>query len=428
VTADTIYALSSGSPPAAIALIRISGPRADAALEALAGRLPEARRATLGELRDPASGEILDRVLFLRFPGPNSATGEDIAELHLHGGRAVVSAVLKVLGRLDGLRAAEPGEFTRRAFENGRMDLAEAEGLADLLSAETQSQRRAAAAMAGGALSRLVEEWRQRLLSLSAAVEACLDFSDEGEVGEAWPEGWSRDVGDIEERLQTFLSRPSAERLRDGIRVAVAGPPNCGKSSLVNHLAGRDVAITSAREGTTRDLLEAPVAIGGLPFILIDTAGLRETGDEIESIGIDRARAAVDQSDLVLWLGDPAEAPSGERTILVGSKCDLAAEYRPGADIQVSSLTGEGMTALLDMLSERVASLLPGEGEVTGNRRQRQALSAALGHLREAGSAADLLIAAEALRQGRSALDEVTGRAGVEDMLDALFGRFCIGK
>jgi tRNA modification GTPase len=423
VTADTIFALSSGSPPAAVAVVRISGPRADAALAALAGRLPEARRASVARLT--WQGERLDEALVLRFPGPASATGEDIAELHLHGGRAVVTAVLWALGQIEGLRAAEAGEFTRRAFENGRIDLAEAEGLADLLQAETETQRRAAQALAGGALSRLVEEWQSRLLRQAAALEAVLDFSDEGEVGEGWPPGWGEAVAALEDEMEEALARPAAERLRDGLRVVIAGPPNVGKSSLLNWLAGRQAAITSAIAGTTRDLVEAPTALGGTPFLLVDTAGLRESGDEVEAIGVGLARRSIDAADLVLWLGAPGEAP--ERSVLVQSKLDLAPPERE-ADVRVSAETGEGMDALVALLIARARDLLPGDGEVALNARHREAIALAAGQLREAEQSQDLLIAAECLRQARVAVDRVTGRAGVEDMLDALFGRFCIGK
>jgi tRNA modification GTPase len=425
VTADTIFALSSGSPPAAVAVVRISGPRADAALEALAGRLPEPRRASVARLA--WRGERLDEALVLRFADPASATGEDVAELHLHGGRAVVAAVLAALGEIDGLRAAEPGEFTRRAFENGRIDLAEAEGLADLLQAETETQRRAAQALAGGALSRLVEAWQARLLGQAAALEAVLDFSDEGEVGEEWPPGWAEGVAALAAEMEAALARPAAERLRDGLRVVIAGPPNAGKSSLLNWLAGRQAAITSAIAGTTRDLVEAPTAIGGTPFLLVDTAGLRDSGDEVEAIGVGRARASMDAADLILWLGDPAEAPARARTILVQSKIDFVTAQRE-ADVRVSAETGEGMDALVALLIARARDLLPGEGEVALNARHRAAITTAAGQLREAEGSQDLLIAAECLRQARVALDRVTGRAGVEDMLDALFGRFCIGK
>ncbi len=423
---DTIFALSSGSPPAAVAVVRISGPRADQALERLAGRLPEPRRATVAPLQ--ADGLKLDEALVLRFPGPASATGEDVAELHLHGGRAVVAAVLDALEAMDGLRAAEPGEFTRRAFENGRIDLAEAEGLADLLAAETQSQRRAALAMAGGAVSRLVAGWQQRLLSLAAALEAAIDFSDEGEVGETLPPGWRDELAALAGDLDAVLARPSAERLRDGVRVVLAGPPNAGKSSLFNMLAGRDAAIISALPGTTRDLLEAPTSIGGIPFLLIDTAGLREAGDEVETIGVARAEASIEGADLILWLGPPESCPDPARCLLVASKSDERPVPADGVDLNVSARTGENVDALMEMLIERAKGVLPAEGEVSINARHRQLTAAALQHLMGVSTEGDFLILAEALRKARGALDQLTGQAGVEDMLDSLFGRFCIGK
>jgi tRNA modification GTPase len=416
---DTIFALSSGAPPAGVAMIRISGPRADAALAALAGRLPEPRVATFRRLR--YRGEAIDNTVILRFPGPDSATGEDIAELHLHGGRAVVARVLAILGGLEGLRAAEPGEFTRRGFENGRMDLAEAEGLGDLLMAETEAQRRAALALLGGALSRQVAAWQAELLSLSARIEADIDFSDEGDVAAT-----DLDVptGELAREIRRWLDRPAAERLRDGIRVVIAGPPNAGKSTLLNALAGREAAITAESAGTTRDVIEAPVAFGGVPFVLVDTAGLRDGADTIETIGVDRARAQIEAADIVLWLGAPADAPAG--AIRVGAKADLGA-VDSQADLAVSAVTGDGLQALVDALRARAAALLPGEGEVAINARHRAALVEVLARLEEA-VAPDPLIAAESLRQARAALDRITGRAGVEDMLGALFGRFCIGK
>jgi tRNA modification GTPase len=418
----TIFALSSGAPPAAVAVVRISGPRADAALAALAGSLPKPRTARLARLR--AEGEVLDNALVIRFPGPASATGEDVAELHLHGGRSVVAAVLAALGRIHGLRAAEPGEFTRRAFENGRIDLAEAEGLADLLEAETESQRRAALALAGGALSRRVDAWQARVLALAAQVEAALDFSDEDDVTPL-AAGFGAELRTIGQELADDLARPPAERLRDGLKVVIAGPPNAGKSSLLNALVERDAAITAAVAGTTRDLIEAPVAIGGAPFLLVDTAGLRDSADAIEAIGVERARAALDSADIVLWLGPPAEAPT--QAIRVHAKADLG-PAADGADISTSATTGEGIAALSRLLIQRSGALLPAEGEVALNARHRAALRDALEGLEEAESTADLLIVAEALRRARGALDRVTGKAGVENMLDALFGRFCIGK
>jgi tRNA modification GTPase len=422
---DTIFALSSGSPPAAIAVVRISGPRSEAALEALAGKLPGPRVAQLANLR--WRGEPLDRALVLRFPGPHSATGEDVAELHLHGGRAVVAAVLEALAGVEGLRPAEPGEFTRRAFENGRIDLAEAEGLADLLAAETQSQRRAALAMAGGALSRQVEAWRQRLLAMAAAVEAVLDFSDEGEVGDTLPQGLSDDLTALRAEIAAALARPTVERLRDGIRVVIAGPPNAGKSSLLNALVQREAAIVSSVAGTTRDVIEVPAAIRGTPFLLTDTAGLRDSGDEIESIGVARARDRLAEADIVLWLGEPDRGPA--RTILVAAKADLREDPDMAyADVAVSARTGAGIDRLLALLEERAQALLPGESEAAFNSRQETAAAVALGQLDRAAQETDLLLLAESLRLTRLELDRITGQAGVEDMLDALFGRFCIGK
>lgn len=421
---DTIYALSSGAPPAAIAIVRISGPGADAALQHLCGKTLPERRAKLVDLR--SNGEPLDRALALRFAGPNSATGEDVVELHLHGGRAVVSAVLGALSRLDGLRAAEPGEFTRRAFENGRLDLAEAEGLADLLAAETEAQRRAALAVAGGALSRQVDRWRGALLDLSAALEAVLDFSDEGEVGETWPPGWQQARDGLAAEIREFVRRPPAERLRDGIRVVIAGPPNAGKSSLLNYIAGRQAAITSPVPGTTRDVIEVPLALAGRPFLFSDTAGLRDSADEIERQGVSRAQAELGGADLVAWLGAPGTCPAAAQAIDIGSKCDLGPV--PPGSLPVSVATGEGIDALIERIVEASTRLLPAEGEISANARQRAALTVVLEALDEVGSASDMLVAAEALRIGRAALDRITGRSGVEDMLDTLFGRFCIGK
>jgi tRNA modification GTPase len=417
---DTIYALSSGAPPAAVAVVRVSGPRAHAALEALAGKLPEPRVAKLARLR--AHGEVLDNALVLRFDGPASETGEDVVELQLHGGRSVVAAVLEALGRIEGLRLAAPGEFTRRAFEHGRIDFAQAEGLADLIEAETEAQRRAALALAGGALSRQVEAWQARLLALAARIEAMLDFSDEGDVA---PDDIGKPLSALAAELDAYLARPTAERLRDGVRVAIAGPPNAGKSTLLNALTGRDAAITSALPGTTRDAIEAPVAYEGLPFLLVDTAGLRDGADAIEGIGIDRARAQIEAADLVLWLGDPAERP--ERAVVLHAKADLGGAAE-GADCVVSAKTGQGMADLVRILIRHSVLMLRTPDAVAPNARQRAALAEAVAALQEAGDAGDPLIAAESLRRARIALDRITGRAGVEDMLDALFGRFCIGK
>lgn len=426
---DTIYALSSGAPPAAIGIVRISGPGAGRAVEALAGRLPPARRATLALLRDPADGAPLDRALLLWFPGPDTATGEDLAEIHCHGGRAVVAAIQAVLSAMPGLRSAAPGEFTRRAFDNGRMDLNAVEGFADLLAAETDQQRRAALAMAEGHFSRRVEGWRLALLRLSAMTEAALDFSDEDDVPDA---GIEQRIGMEIETLAlevgAELARPSAERLRDGIRVVLAGPPNAGKSTLLNALAGREAAIVSDIAGTTRDRIEVPVALGGVPFLLTDTAGLHAgTGDAIEAIGMARAQAAIEAADILLWLGDPAVPPRPD-AVLIASQSDRPDWGAPAAPaLRLSAASGEGMDALRADLLARAAALLPAEGDYALQTRQRDGIATLLHHL-DTARHDDLLIVAEELRAARSAIDRLTGRAGTEDMLDMLFGGFCIGK
>ncbi len=420
---DTIFALSSGRPPAAIAVLRISGAKALESLEKLSGTRPEPRQAMLVTLRK--DGEILDRALALRFDAPNTVTGEDLVELHLHGGRAVVAAASAALAAM-GLRPAEAGEFTRRAFANGKIDLTEAEGLADLLAAETEGQRRAAIALAGGALSRQVGDWTERLLALAAAVEAQLDFSDEGDVDAGLPDAWHEAGRGLRDEIAQLLARPPAERLRDGVRVVIAGPPNSGKSTLLNAIVQREAAITSDIAGTTRDLIEVPVAIGGLPFLLIDSAGLRASDDAIEAIGVERAEAAIAVADLVLWLGDEHSMPEGPNVLPIHAKADLGAQA--GTGLKVSAHSGQGMAELLDRLTSHARALLPGQDELTTNQRQRDALTAALGHIDAAAQHDDLLLVAEELRQARLAFDAVTGRAGVEDMLDALFARFCIGK
>ncbi len=423
---DTIFALSSGAPPAGIAVIRVSGPAAGLALHALTGRDSSPRRAQLALLRDPQSGEPLDRALVLWLPGPASATGEDLAELHCHGGRAVIAAVEAALAAMPGLRRATPGEFTRRAFDNGRMDLNAVEGLGDLLAAETDSQRRAALLMAEGHFSRRIETWQDRLLTLSAMVEAALDFSDEDDVPAADIEARiADDIDALAGELTALLARPPAERLRDGIRVVIAGPPNAGKSTLLNALVGRDAAIVSDIAGTTRDRIEVPAAIDGVAYLFTDTAGLRvETGDAIEAIGIDRARSAMEAADIVLWLGDAGDAPEG--ALLIAAQSDTGGVARPG--LKLSARTGEGMDKLRSELRARTGILLPGEGDYALHARQRDAVEGVRGHLMRAGDVADLLVVAEELRGARLALDALTGRAGTESMLDRLFSGFCIGK
>jgi len=425
--AETIFALSSGAPPAGVAVVRISGAAAGGALDSLTGRArPAARRSVLRTLRDPVTSEPLDRALVLWLPGPGSATGEDMAELHLHGGRAVTRSVLDVLASLPGLRSAEAGEFTRRAFANGRIDLNEAEALADLLTAETDAQRRNAMLLAGGALSRAIEGWRERLLMLSARIEAVLDFDDEEDVTPI-DAGFADDLRHLAADVARWRSAPPAERLRDGIRVVLAGPPNSGKSSLINALSGREVAIVTPVAGTTRDLIEVPLAIGGIPFLLIDTAGLHERpDDEVEAIGIGRAAAAIAAADILLWLGPAADAPAG--ALRIGAQADRLSHDHAGVDIVLSAVSGEGMAMLREQLLARAAALLPGEGEAALSERQRLALARLGDALGLAMAEGDPLLVGEALRLGRAALDALTGRAGTEDLLDGLFGRFCIGK
>jgi len=424
--AETIFALSSGSPPAAIAVIRISGPGAGPALRTLAGTLPAARQARVATLRDPG-GEMLDRALVLWLPGPNSATGEDTAELHLHGGRAVVAAVQAALAALPGLRAALPGEFTRRAFLNGRIDLTEAEGLADLLAAETELQRKSALAAAAGKLSGRVTEWRDRVLLLSAQLEAQLDFSDDDDVG-SLDERFTWNIGALCREMAEHLAMPRAELLREGFRVVLAGPPNAGKSTLFNALVDAEAAITSPQAGTTRDVLSRPVSLDGVPYVFLDTAGLRDDAtDPIERIGVERAQGELDRADLVLWLGPPDQAPP--TAWIIAAKADLSGNSDPGlARHCVSARTGAGMADLRRDLVQHARSSLPLPGEAALNRGQADLVREAHDALAGLQQAIDPLLVAEHLRLARVCFDRLLGRATTEDMLDALFSRFCIGK
>lgn len=430
---DTIFALSSGQPPAGIAVIRISGSQAGAALLAMAGKLPLPRRATLATLRHPEDGTLLDRTMVLWLPGPGTATGENSVELHLHGGRAVIAAVETALSCLPNLRRAQAGEFTRRAFANGRIDLAEAEGLADLLSAETELQRRSALAMADGALSREVGRWREAVLNLSARLEAVLDFSDEDDVGEGeslLPANFADDCAALTNELAQWLARPRAEPLKEGFRVVLAGPPNAGKSTLFNALVEHEAAITAAEPGTTRDVLTHAVALDGVPFTFVDTAGLRDEGaGEIERIGIARARAAAERADLILWLGPDGEGPHGRPLWEVAAQCDAPdAMQKSETALHLSAITGEGMGTLRQKLIAHAKTALPAPGDAALNQRQHRLLAQVDETLARNHYEQDPLIAAEHLRLARRALDELIGRTGTEDMLDALFGRFCIGK
>jgi len=426
VPADTIFALSSGRPPAAISVIRISGPKAHEAGGRIAGRLPEPRTAAVRELRDPGSGELLDQGLVLRFDSPASSTGENIIEFQCHGGRAVVDALLAVLTSLEGLRVAEPGEFTRRAFENGRIDLTEAEGLADLIEAETESQRRAALALAEGGLRKQIAQWQERLLGLSAEVERAIDYDEDDEAVNPALGGA---CAALATELRLWLDRPRAERLKDGVRVVVAGPPNAGKSSLLNVIVGEERAIVTDLPGTTRDHIEVPLSLAGVPIVLTDTAGLRESSDRIEAIGIARAGSLIESADVLVWLGDPDEAPPHPRTIRVHAKADLPERGEVPADsIAVSAITGGGLRRLSHHIAMCAKTLLPAEDAIALNRRQAEQLAAAEAALQGASHSNDLVMSAEHIRIARLAFDRLTGHAGVEDVLDALFARFCLGK
>ena len=422
--ADTIFALSSGRPPAAISVIRVSGPQAHVAGERIAGSLPEARLAAVRELRHPETGDVLDEALVLRFDAPASSTGENIVEFQCHGGRAVVDSLLSALAAIGGLREALPGEFTRRAFENGRIDLTEAEGLADLIEAETESQRKAALALAEGGLRKQIEAWQDTLLGLSAQAERAIDYDEDDEAID--PALLSGCAG-LAAELASWLDRPRIEPLKNGVRVVVAGPPNAGKSSLLNAIAGEERVIVTDIPGTTRDHIEVPLSLGGIPILLTDTAGLRQTDDVVEAIGVSRTEALVEGADVLLWLGDPGESPKHPRVLRVHSKADVRGAA-PEDSLAVSSLTGEGVTSLLEQIAERAKLLLPREDAIALNRRQAAHLAEAAEAVGHAASADDPVILAEDLRLARGAFDRLTGRAGVEDVLDALFGRFCLGK
>lgn len=427
---DTIFATSSGAPPAAIAILRVSGPSAFAVARALAGAaLPEPRSAALRALRDPRDGALLDRALLLLFPGPRSATGEDLIEFHVHGGRAVVAAVEAAIAREPGTRRAEPGEFTRRALEHGVIDLTAAEGLGDLLSAETETQRRAALRVAEGGLRALVERWTDALIGVAARIEAQLDFSDEDDVPTEQIEAVLASLAEITAEIDRLLAAPPIERLRDGIRVVLAGPPNSGKSTLLNALSGRDAAIVSPISGTTRDRIEVPVERDGIAYLLTDTAGLTDRpGDAIERIGVERAHGAIAGADIVLWLDDAP--PSDPAYLAIHARADLPTRSAtpPSRIAAVSAATGDGVQALWKVIAERAATLLPQADALATNQRQRELLRTCLDHLRGAQVQPDLLILAEEVRGGLRALDAVLGRSGIEDVLDAIFSRFCIGK
>lgn len=419
----TIFAVSSGRPPAGIAIIRISGPQAFAAVSALTGSIPPPRRASLRTLRD-AAGAVLDRALVLVFPGPATATGEDLAELHCHGGRAVVDAVERALAVVPGLERAEAGGFTRRALINGRIDLAEAEGLADLLSAETERQRIAAMGAAEGHLSRAVHDWLDRIAMLSARVEATLDFADEDDVGADAIDTIGTEMKALAAEIDAIVALPPVERLRDGIKVVLGGPPNSGKSTLINLLSDRDVAIVSAVAGTTRDRVEAPVVRDGIPYVLIDTAGLTETDEEIERIGVSRAEAALASADILLWLG---EDPPPRDAIWLYPRSDMPGrEQAPQGRLAVSRNEASSIVGVWNTIGKQARAMIPHENEIALSRHQRDACRAAVEALNSVAD--DPLMIAEDLRAATNALAAILGIDATEAVLDRLFGRFCIGK
>ncbi|WP_431266771.1 tRNA uridine-5-carboxymethylaminomethyl(34) synthesis GTPase MnmE [Dankookia sp. P2] len=434
----TIFALASGAGRAAVALLRLSGPGSGGVVAALTGSLPAPRHASLRRLHDPRTAELLDKALVLWFPGPSSYTGEDSAELHLHGGPAVIAGVAEALVAA-GARPAEPGEFTRRAFLNGRMDLTAAEGIADLIAAETAAQRRQALRQADGALVRLYGGWATRLTALLARQEAFIEFEDED-----LPSGLDDSVAQAGAALQGEIEAHLAdagrgERLREGLLVAILGAPNAGKSSLLNALTGREAAIVSARAGTTRDVVEVRLDLAGVPVTLADTAGLREAADEIEAEGVRRARRRAEEADLVITVF-AADAPPDPETLawvrpgalVLANKLDLApapAGIGGVVPLGISARTGAGLEALRARLAEEAAARAGLAAEATLTRpRHRAALAEAASWLAELDSAPLPELRAESLRAALRAIGRITGRVGVEAVLDAVFGEFCIGK
>lgn len=454
MASDTIFALSSGRPPAAIAVVRVSGPSARSALERLVGRVPEPRQATLARLRDSASADIIDEALVLWFPAPRSETGEDLAEFQLHGGRAVIAAVLDALSAIAGLRPAEPGEFTRRAFENGRLDLTAVEGLADLIAAETPAQRRQAFRQLKGLIGDRAEAWRRQIIGALALVEARIDFSDEADVPEDLVGPALHAAQQLRSEIATVLADSGrGERLRDGLVVAIAGPPNAGKSTLLNRLARRDAAIVSPYAGTTRDVIEVHLSLDGYPVTLLDTAGIRDSDDPLEQEGVRRARQRADEADLVLWVTDASAADAGsERShnsslitkawwvinkadLAVGNLwiiCESASASSSRDSFLVSAATGAGTATLMAALAAFAQDFFAGnEAPLITRVRHRRALeqtAAALDRALAAREGGGEELIAEDLRGAATALGRLTGRVDVEDILDVIFRDFCIGK
>jgi tRNA modification GTPase len=447
---QTIFALSSGRPPSAIAIVRVSGPEARTALETLAGRVPQPRMASRVLLRD-REGQGIDDAIVLWFPRPASATGEDVAEFHIHGSRAVQAALFAALSQLENVRAAEPGEFTRRAFENGKLDLTEAEALDDLIHADTDRQRRQALRQLQGLLGDKARDWRKRIIEASALIEAGIDFSDEGDVpAELIAPALARIKALLGEITETLAAQGRSERLRDGLMVAISGPPNVGKSTLINLLARREVAIVSPHAGTTRDVIEVQLDLDGYPVTVIDTAGIRDTEDPVEQEGVRRARLRAAESDLVLWVTDGEHAqgegvgtPNAAVWVVrnkidldsVGDRAAVERTIQSGqgsrATFQISAGRGDGISELVAALTAFARDYFgTGEDGLIGRERQRRLLRETADGLRRGLSVAgqgDELVAEE-LRAASQSLGRLLGRIDVEDILDAIFLEFCIGK
>jgi tRNA modification GTPase len=447
---QTIFALSSGRPPSALAVVRVSGPCASLVLTTLAGKLPAPRQASRRLLHDGA-GQPIDDSVVLWFPGPGSATGEDVAEFHVHGGRAVLAALLAAISGIPNMRAAEPGEFTRRAFENGKLDLTEAEGLDDLIHADTDRQRRQALRQLQGLLGNRARDWRERIIEASALIEAGIDFSDEGDVPAELMAPAVKAISALHDEIAEVLAaQGQAERLRDGLVVAIAGEPNVGKSTLINQLARRDVAIVSPHAGTTRDVIEVQLDLDGYPVTVIDTAGIRETDDPVEQEGVRRARARAEDADLVLWLVeagravDPdamsllgksgnASSPSGGAIWIVRNKIDLGGveDVRLRGEFGIAASRGDGIPELVDALVKFAADFFgTTEGVLVTRARQRDLLRRASDSLRRSLELVEEgeELAAEELRAAAYALGRLLGRVDVEDVLGAIFQKFCVGK
>jgi tRNA modification GTPase len=441
---QTIFALSSGRPPSAIAMVRVSGAQAGPLLTLLAGKVPMPRVATRALLRD-ASRQPIDDAVVLWFPGPASATGEDVAEFHVHGGRAVLAALFGALSRFADVRAAEPGEFTRRAFENGKLDLTEAEGLDDLIHADTDRQRRQALRQLKGLLGDRARDWRAQIIEASALIEAGIDFSGEGDVpAELITPALAKIRRLLREIEEVLAAQGRSERLRDGLVVAISGPPNVGKSTLINQLARREVAIVSPHAGTTRDIIEVQLDLDGYPVTVIDTAGIRETDDPVEQEGVRRARARAAEADLVLWLVDaPQEKDPDKNSVpvwMVRNKIDLDAAGqetgpgRPESDrimFEISASRGDGLPELMAALVRFAQDYFGSDsGGLIGRARQRQLLEETVTSLRRSievlGEGEELV--AEHLRVATLALGRLLGRVDVDDILDVIFREFCIGK